>query len=115
MDFKSLKKDELNNKKLPDSVYKSVVSSLYADPSSLAIGIGCCIFGSLILFWKTLDPAQLIFASIFFFVGTVRLLLARSFHNVVNFNLSIKAYQRKREQLHEWVIRPNQTICIPKA
>ncbi len=93
MNFKSLKRDELDEKKLPDSIYKSVVSSLYADPNSLFIGIFCCIAGALVLFWKTLDPAQLIFASIFFFVGTVRLLLSHSFKNAVTFNLSIKTYQ----------------------
>ena len=89
MNFKSLKRDELDEKKLPDSIYKSVVSSLYADPNSLAIGIMCCIAGAMVLFWKTHDPAQLIFASIFFFVGTVRLLLANAFSNSVGADLSI--------------------------
>ncbi len=93
MNFKFLKRDELDEKKLPDSIYKSVVSSLYADPNSLAIGILSCIAGALVLFWKTHDPAQLIFASIFFFVGTVRLLLAHSFSNAVTHKLSVKKYQ----------------------
>lgn len=93
MDYKSLKKDDQNNKELPDSVYKSVVSSLYADPSSLAIGIGCCILVSLVLFWKTADLAQLIFAGVFFLVGTVRLLITRSFNVAVTQNLSVKIYR----------------------
>ncbi len=93
MDYKSLRKDEQNNKKLPDSVYKSVVSSLYADPSSLAIGIGCCIAGALVLFYKTADPAQLIFACIFLVIGSLRLLLSRTFHNAIARNISVAAYQ----------------------
>jgi len=92
MNFKSLTRHELDEKKLPDSIYKSVVSSLYADPNSLAIGIFSCIAGALVLFWKTLDPAQLIFAGLFFFVGAVRLLLARSFANAVTYNISISNY-----------------------
>ena len=88
-----LKRDKLDERELPDSIYKSVVSSLYADPNSLAIGICCCIAGALVLFFKTYDPAQLIFASVFFFVGAVRLLLAKSFHNAIQFNLSVKTYR----------------------
>jgi len=93
MNFKSLTRHELDEKKLPDSIYKSVVSSLYADPNSLAIGILCCIAGALVLFGKTFDPAQLIFAALFFFLGSVRLLLARSFENAQKHTLSIKSYQ----------------------
>ena len=88
-----LKRDKLDEKRLPDSIYKSVVSSLYADPNSLAIGVGSCVAGALVLFFKTNDPAQLIFASVFFFVGVVRLLLAKSFHNAIQFNLSVKTYK----------------------
>lgn len=94
MNFKSLKREELDEKKLPDSIYKSVVSSLYADPNSLFIGIACCVAGALVLFLKTMDPAQLIFAGIFFFVGTVRLLLAHSFKNAAAHELSIKTFQK---------------------
>jgi diguanylate cyclase (GGDEF)-like protein/PAS domain S-box-containing protein len=93
MDLLSFKKHELNKKKLPDSVYKSVVSSLYADPISLAIGILCCIAGSLVLYYKTSDPTQLIFASIFFLIGSTRLLLTRAFNQNICLNSSIKSYQ----------------------
>ena len=93
MKFTSLQRDELDEKKLPDSIYKSVVSSLYADAKSLAIGIFCCIAGTLVLFWKTLDPSQLIFAFIFLFVGSARLVLASAFHTAVENNLSIKTYR----------------------
>lgn len=93
MDFVSYKKDELDRKKLPGSIYKSVVSSLYADPNSLAIGVTCCIAGALVLFYKTADVTQLIFAGLFFFFGALRLLLARSFRIATALNLSVKAYQ----------------------
>ena len=95
MNFKSFKKDDFNQKKLPDSIYKSVVVSLYADPRSLAIGIFCCIAGALVLYWKTLDPAQLMFAGLFLCVGAVRLWLARSFNKAVSLKLSIDIY-------HDW-------------
>lgn len=94
MDFLSFKNKKIDDKDLPDSVYKSVVSSLYADPSSLAIGISCCIAGALVLFYKTADYAQLIFASLFFFIGSLRLLLSRTFHKAITSPLSIKAYER---------------------
>ena len=94
MKFTSLQRDELDEKKLPDSIYKSVVSSLYGDPNSLAIGIVSCILVALVLFWKTLDSAQLIFATLFFVVGAARLFLTGAFYKAVSENLSIKLYQR---------------------
>lgn len=93
MNFKSLKREELDEKKLPDSIFKSVVSSLYADQNSLAIGIGCCILVSLVLFWKTADLAQLVFASLFFSIGSIRLLLTRTFNSVISASSSIKSYE----------------------
>ena len=93
MKFVSLKRGDLNEKKLPDSIYKSVVSSLYADPSSLAIGIGCCVLVSVVLFWKTADLAQLVFAGLFFFVGTIRLIITNSYNEAVTRNLSVKIYE----------------------
>lgn len=93
MDFSSFEKRELDQKKLPDSVYKSVVSSLYADPTSLAIGILCCIAGTLVLYYKTYDLTQLIFASMFFLIGSSRLLLTRAFNNDITVNSSIESYQ----------------------
>lgn len=93
MDFKFRKKDELDKKNLPDSLYKSVVSSLYADPISLAIGIGCCVAGALVLYQKTSDSVHLIFASIFFIIGSIRLYSAHTFHKAISFNISINLYQ----------------------
>lgn len=93
MDFSSFEKRELDQKKLPDSVYKSVVSSLYADQTSLAIGILCCILVSIVLYFKTADSIQLVFASLFFFVGAVRLLFARSYNSSVSEDFSVQNHK----------------------
>lgn len=93
MRFTLLNRDELDEKKLPDSIYKSVVTSLYSDPKSLAIGIICCILVSVVLFYKTLDPTQLIFAGLFFFIGAARIFLTLSFNKVVDKGLSVQAYK----------------------
>lgn len=93
MNFKFLKRNELNEEQLPDSIYKSVVSLLYSDSKFLAIGITCCMIAAVVLFLKINDPAQLIFASLIFFIGSVRLLLAKSFHEAVLKRLSIQTYK----------------------
>lgn len=93
MNFKRLSKNELDERRLPDSVYKSVVTSLYADPQSLAIGIFSCIAGALILLWKTGDPLQFLFAWLFLLFGVVRLFLSNSFTKATTQDISLKEYE----------------------
>lgn len=93
MRFTSLKRDQFDEKHLPDDIYKSVVSSLYKDPISLSIGVACCVAVSLVLFWKTGDPAQLIFSSLFFLLGMIRVSMTWSFHRAVKNDLTKQTYR----------------------
>ena len=94
MNFNSLKRDDIDEKRLPDSIYKSVVRSIYADSNSLAIGIFCCVVAPIILFWKTGDPAQIIFSALFFLVGSIRLILARSFENATQSDPDVSEFSQ---------------------
>lgn len=89
----SIKNSEVNEKKLPESIYKTVVSSLYADPGILALGVISCIAAAFVIFWKTQDPAQLIFASVFLLVGSLRFGMSKSFQIAKERNLSIEVYE----------------------
>lgn len=98
MRYGSTNNHELNEKNLPNSVYKSVVASLYADTFSMAVGIASCMTAAFVLFWKTLDPAQLIFASIFFLVGALRIAMASSFARASKSEMPMAAYRLWEEK-----------------
>lgn len=92
MNFKSLSRDDLDEKKLPDSIYTSVVRSLYADAMSLLVGILCIVVAPMVLYWKTNDPIHLLFSCLFFAIGMFRLRLARQFEAEVNETTPVSEY-----------------------
>lgn len=79
MNFRSPKREELDGRQLPESIYASVVNSLYRDTQSLLIGISCAAAAPIIAYFKTDDPFQLVFTGIFVAIGVFRVILSMSF------------------------------------
>lgn len=79
MKEKATAESAMAGKLLPDKIYAAVVRSLYADSRSLLVGIICMATAPLILYWKMLDHAQLVFSGLFLVFGIARMILAREF------------------------------------
>ena len=79
MHEESVQADKSTEQTLPDSVYISVVRSLYAGANSLAIGILCAALTPVILFAKTGDAVQLYFGAYLLIFGVLRLALTQGF------------------------------------
>lgn len=94
MNFESNERKQLDKNRLPDSVYKSVVKSLYADPQSLMLGMLCMIAAPVVLFWKTGDPFQLGFSFLFTMFGLMRLALTNQFDKVVTIDDPVDVYAK---------------------
>ena len=92
MNFKSRTRDDIDEKRLPDSVYKSVVKSLYADSKTLFLGVVCMIAAPVVLFIKTGDPVQLVFSVLFLVFGACRLILANIFESSVTQPISVAQF-----------------------
>ncbi|MEO1141537.1 MAG: EAL domain-containing protein, partial [Pseudomonadota bacterium] len=80
MHEESVQADKSTEQTLPDSVYISVVRSLYAGANSLAIGILCAALTPVILFAKTGDAVQLYFGAYLLIFGVLRLALTQGFY-----------------------------------
>lgn len=84
----------IDERKLPEPIYGSVVRSLYADIQSLFIGVLCLVIAPLVIYWKTGDQYQLLFSALFLFSGMGRILLSQSFFSSINKETPIEEYQR---------------------
>jgi len=80
--------------RLPDHLFGSVVHSLYADAQSMFLGMLCLVAASIVLYWKTLDPAQLVFAVAFLLVGAVRLVQAQFFTSSIDEDTTVEEFQK---------------------
>lgn len=88
----------LDEKKLPEPVYESVVRSLYSDLSTLAVGSLSMIAAPVILYHRTGDPIQLWFSIILLGLGALRLLDALAFKRTT-------ASGNHVASLHSWELR----------
>ncbi|MDJ0613649.1 MAG: EAL domain-containing protein [Rhizobiaceae bacterium] len=78
---------------LPDHLFASVVRSLYTDAQSMFLGMLCLVAAATLLYWKTQDPIQIVFAVTFLIVGLIRLVQAQAFSASVNDDTSIEEYK----------------------
>jgi len=83
---------------LPDHLYASVVRSLYAEAQSMFLGMLCLVVAAIVLYWKTFDPAQLVFAVAFLLIGMVRLIQSHLFSGAVNEATTNKEYRKWKFQ-----------------
>lgn len=94
METMSSETQEKDFKNLPDHLFSSVVRSLYADAQSMFLGMLCLVAAAIILYWKTFDPAQLVFAVAFLLVGVVRLIQAQAFASSIDKKTDNAEYRR---------------------
>ena len=87
--------EDISNTQLPLSIYDSVVRTLFKNQGSMAIGLATMVIAPLILFVKTHDYSQIIFAILFFFFGLVRLSVAHRFSHRAKGHFS-------RDELELW-------------
>jgi len=84
MNFKSSQREEMNGIELPDSIYASVIHSLYKDLSSLIVGTACAALAPLVLYWKIADPVQILFSILFILSGVYRTVERTAYRNAIN-------------------------------
>ncbi|MEM7290942.1 MAG: hypothetical protein AAF412_11350, partial [Pseudomonadota bacterium] len=84
----------VDEKHLPDSIYGSVVRSLYADSQSLFVGVLCLVIAPLVIYWTEGDQYQLLFSALFLFSGMGRILLSQSFAANVTNQTDINVYKK---------------------
>ena len=78
---------------LPDSVYASVVRSLYADPATLLVGILSLTLAPIVLYWKIGDNVQLGLSVLFLVFGLYRLYLSKMFFEAVSESTERKEFE----------------------
>lgn len=92
MNFNTEIRNNLDEKRLPGAIYKSVVESLYADSWILFLGTLCMAAAPMVLYWKTNDPVQIAFSGLFLLLGLLRLIIAWRFRHFAELNKSKKLY-----------------------
>ncbi|MEM7216346.1 MAG: EAL domain-containing protein, partial [Pseudomonadota bacterium] len=94
MDDKTSVAEELEEGRLPDNIYASVVRSLYADAKTLLVGVLSIAVAPLVLYWKTSDSVHLVFSAFFLIFGILRILLAKEFEFSTNSDTTRSEYEK---------------------
>ena len=89
----SLKEKVSDSDEIPESIYGSVVRSLYADSLTMIVGILSVVSATLVVYWKVGDPLQILFAGLFTLFGISRILLTRAFESSIDENITRDDYE----------------------
>ena len=79
---------------ITDNIFFSVVRSLYADPTTLAVGVVSLFLAAMLAFYKTGETFHLVFAGLFVVGGLGRIVLSRFFENAICQPISRAQYER---------------------